>query len=483
MRIRSDRSRLSSFITEHQILLRDQPVSYRALVEETVFETEEQESKRLASLFTCTYLRTAISNSDQRPVLFVFNGGPGSASLWLHLGLFGPRRLKMTDALNPSPLPPYELEDNPHTLLDICDLVMIDPVNTGYSRLEKPDAADLFFGAVQDTHAIALLIENWLIRHDRLNSPRFLVGESYGSARACFLLRELMGGPMTQGKCLPGIAVNGILLLGTAITLPVFRNEPPVHPAVLKLPAQAAVHHYHHPDGKPDLREFVEAAWQFAGKDYLAALFAGESLSAIERANICRRLSSFTGIAADWFDQNDLAVTDEDFRRLLLSGKCLDAGAYDGRYTMAHTSQISLADPIAEDPAMGKYTSAFIGAANSTLKAELEIGLEREYRAIDFTVNGQWDYNCPVAPTEALTAAMRRNEQMRVFFGSGLFDLVTHPGTVRYLVNHLNLPKSRTTLREYESGHMPYLGKNSADRLEADIRAFLQMASAKTENN
>ena len=158
----------------------------------------------------------------------------------------------------------------------------------------------------------------------------------------------------------------------------------------------------------------------------------------------------------------------------MLQEQNLDIGAYDGRYTMAHSEQVRTADPVADDPAMGKYTPAFAGAMNSALKAELGIDLDREYRAIDFMVNGMWEYACPVSPTEALTAAMRRNEKLRVFFGSGLYDLVTYPGMVRYLVNHLNLPKERVTVREYESGHMPYLGEESAAALEADLRKFIE---------
>jgi carboxypeptidase C (cathepsin A) len=324
-----------------------------------------------------------------------------------------------------------------------------------------------------------LFIENWLNKYNRHQSPRYLAGESYGTIRSGMLLRELMGGPFAEEHRLLAIPINGVILLGTAITLSMLNNNPLVYPDILKFTARAAVNHYHHPEGKPALEEFVDAAWSFAGGEYLTGLFAGEGLEPCKRADLCGKLQYFTGIPAEWYDKHDLTVTDDAFRSLVLQDRGLDIGAYDGRYTMAHSEQVRMSDPVADDPAMGKYTPAFMGAMNAALKTELAIAMNREYRSIDFAVNGMWDFACPVPPTEALTAAMRRNEKMRVFFGSGLYDLITPPGTVRYLANHLNLPRDRVTVREYESGHMPYLGEESAAKLEADLREFVAPSAAK----
>lgn len=475
MKIRADESGRARFVTDHALKIHGMPIQYRVIAEETL--VEDDGGKALGSVFSYTYVRTDVEDTAVRPVIFAYNGGPGSSSAWLHLGLFGARRVKLTDAVNPMPLPPYGLEDNPHCLLDMCDLVMIDPVNTGYARLLSEDAAKQFYGTKQDTHIIALFIENWLNRYNRHHSPRYLAGESYGTIRSCLLLRELMGGPFAEDHRLLAIPVNGVILLGTAITLPMLNNNPTVYPELLKLTARAAVYHYHHPEGKPALTEFLEDVWSFAGGEYLIGLFAGEGMEAAKRAEICSKLQSFTGIPAEWYDRHDLTATDEAFRTMVLRDRGLDVGAYDGRYTMAHSEQVRMSDPVADDPAMGKYTPVFMGALNASLKKELGITLDREYRSIDFTVNGMWEYPCPVPPTEALTAAMRRNENLRVFFGSGVYDLVTPPGMVRYLVDHLNLPKDRVTVREYESGHMPYIGEQSAERLEADLRAFIASAA------
>jgi carboxypeptidase C (cathepsin A) len=474
MKIKARKDSRAAFITEHEITLRGETVRYRAIAEETA--VEDDMGKPLASLFTYTYLRTGAGNCVKRPVIFAFNGGPGSSSAWLHLGLFGPRRVSLSDDVNPEVLPPYELEDNPHCLLDTCDLVMIDPVNTGYARLYQEGAQSQFYGVRQDAGVLALFIESWLNRYDRQMSPRFVAGESYGTIRACMLLRELMGGPMTENHRLLAIPVNGVILLGSALTLQVLGAAPAVYPEVLKLMAQAAVHHYHHPDGKPGVADFAEEAWHFAGGDYLQALFAGEALDAEKRRKLCGKLEYFTGVSAEWFDGHNLKVDDVSFRSLVLREIGLDVGSYDGRYTMTHTELLPVCDPVGDDPAMGKYTPAFSGAMNTVIRSELGITLDREYRAIDFAVNGKWDYSSPVSPAEALTAAMRRNEKMRVFFVSGLYDLVTHPGEVRYLTAHLNLPKDKVTVREYESGHMPYIGKESAEKLEADLRAFIRQA-------
>lgn len=478
MRIRTDRSQCRRFISDHELNLRGEKITYRAVAESTMLEHED--GRPISELFSFTYLRTD-ENRPDRPVLFAFNGGPGSSSVWMHLGLLGPRRVKMDCAVNPNPLMPYELEDNPHCLLDLCDLVLIDSTGTGYARLSDEAAAPLLYSICGDAESMALFIEDWLNRYDRHNSPRFLAGESYGTIRACLLTRELMGGPTTACRRLCALPVNGLILLGTSIMLPMLQNNPPVWPQILMLLSYSAVHHYHHPEGKPPLFAFVEEAWRFASQDYLLALFAGRSLSPDKRRLICSRLSDLTGIEADVFDRHELLLDDLTFRTNVLKKEGLDVGAYDGRYTLPHQEMKTLIDPVADDPAMGQYTPAYIGAMNAALKSELSIELDRVYRAIDFSVNALWNYETPVTPTDALALAMRRNPHMAVFFGSGLYDLVTPAGVVRYLVRHLDLPQDKVVLREYASGHMPYLGEESAFALEKDLRSFLLNKSCSEE--
>ena len=245
---------------------------------------------------------------------------------------------------------------------------------------------------------------------------------------------------------------------------------------------------YHHPldEGKkqewtacglpvPDCAaKAADIAWKFAGEQYLPALFQGSGLSEDKRRLLVRQMSLLTGVEEAWFERHGLNLPVDVFLSEVLAGEGKDAGAYDGRYTMRHLDPVQMKDPVADDPAMGKYTAAFIGAMNGKMKEYLGLAkMNRPYDSIDFEVNGRWNYQTPRTPDECLEWAMRRNEGLRVFFGSGLYDMVTPPGTVRYLQNHLSLPKERVTVKEYESGHMPYLGDGPAARLYEDLREFI----------
>lgn len=478
-----DQNQIRSYRTEHEIKLRGSRTVCRVITEEVPFTDEQGEIAATAFLYT--YLG---NGGEGAPVIFAFNGGPGSSCVWEHLGLFGAVRVKLDDSTNPSLSAPYELEDNPYCLLDCCDVVMIDPPGCGYGQLLKAEAGGSFFGVLEDAKCMADLIEDWVIRYGRIASPKYLVGESYGTIRSCMLLSELMGGPMSAGRRLRAIPIDGVIMLGTAICMDYFHNRPAVEEAVLQLPGMACVNLYHHPldEGKkqewtacglpvPDCAaKAADIAWKFAGEQYLPALFQGSGLSEDKRRLLVRQMSLLTGVEEAWFERHGLNLPVDVFLSEVLAGEGKDAGAYDGRYTMRHLDPVQMKDPVADDPAMGKYTAAFIGAMNGKMKEYLGLAkMNRPYDSIDFEVNGRWNYQTPRTPDECLEWAMRRNEGLRVFFGSGLYDMVTPPGTVRYLQNHLSLPKERVTVKEYESGHMPYLGDGPAARLYEDLREFI----------
>ena len=448
-----------------EICLHGQTVPYTSRFETGMFEGGGE-------ITAVTYM----SDGSDRPVVFVTNGGPGSSVIWLHLGLFGPRRIHMEDAVHPPAVPPYSLEENPHCLLDICDLVLMGPPGAGLSREPEESLKKDFYSVDGDALAFALFMEEWLSVHKKFNSPVYFMAESYGTVRGPALASALMGGPFSGSRRLLSISLAGIGFLGTAFsTTPSIPDKPPVEESVLNLLCCAATTAYHYPERFSSPAAAAEEAWAFA-PEYLAALFKGNTLTETERSAIAEQLQRFTNIPSSALLSNGLRFSLEQYRNSLLPG--LSAGLYDGRYTMhgpgvpGNVPFPGMTDTVAEDPAMGRYTPCFVGGMNLLRE---ELGLPSgTYKAINFEINGRWDYSSSRPPLGHLENAMRRNPSMRLFFGTGLYDLCTVPGNVRYTLACSRLPMERVTAVEYESGHMPYLGEESAQKLERDLREFLR---------
>ncbi len=447
----------------HSITLHGRETVYTAQFETAQFEDGAQ--------ITCfTYL----GQGEGRPVLFATNGGPGSSCVWLHLGFFGPRRIVLEDPLRPPVVPPYRLEDNPHCLLDICDLVLADPPGCGFSRL--PEGEGEYFSVDGDAKAFALFMERWLELHHRANVPLYFAGESYGTVRGAALADALMGGPFSAMGRLTGVSLAGELFLGTAFTTAAtILDQPPVEECVRALLGCAAVVSYHYPERFWSLEQAIDEAWSLAPV-YVGTLFQGRTLPEEDRRQTAKALERFTNIPTETLLAQDLRFTVEQFRNAVVPGK--QAGGYDGRYLLdgpGNPGSVPLPgmrDPVAEDPAMAQYTPSFVGGM-ALLREELALP-EGVYTAINFQVNGHFDYKSSRSPLASLENAMRRNQAMELFFGVGLYDLVCLPGNVRYIMYNSNLPLDRVTAVQYTSGHMPYLGEETAEALERDIRAFLQ---------
>lgn len=451
----------------HTIQLRGVEIPYHTVCEDNFFYNDE--GKAVATIYSYAYFRSDVEDPAKRPVLFAYNGGPGSASLWLHLGLVGPRRVKLNDELNLSTVPPFELEDNPNCLLDICDIVVVDMVGTGLGRLFDPEAKDQFYSSDADIRQLAMFVDGWLTRYERRNSPVLLAGESYGTGRSALLAAELLGGGPEDQDTL-GISVSGILLLGTY-----FYEPTPFVGTVLNLPSLAATNHFHHPEGKPSLEAFVKEAYAFAGTEYLQAFCQGDVLSEEEKQEIVKKLAYFTGLKEAYLEQNWMEISTREFMKLLLEDQHLVVGFYDSRYAWPDLPGVPDANVIADDAAMGQYTPAY-QAGFALLRKELNITLERRSKGLAHGVNAQWERKFKRSPGQALAGAMRRNPRLQVFFASGLYDLCTTAGNARYLARHSNLDKSRVTIGEYPSGHMAYLGNESARLLGEDLRAFVTKA-------
>lgn len=466
-----------SFVTQHAGVFGGRKVAYQATAGETVLR--DATGAPAATLFSFSYVEKAAGQN--RPVIFVFNGGPGSSSVWLHLGMAGPRQVDFTDEVNPPTVPPFPLKDNPNALLDVADLVFIDPPGTGFSRLLPGGRTEDFYGVNQDALAVAKFIADWLSRNNRWNSPKFVMGESYGTTRAAALATTLMGGPTSPSGELGAITLNGVLVLG-----PSMGGAVGDHLYGANLAAMAATAWYHRPEIREgrSLEEAVEAARVLASDGYMRALYLGNALPAADRSELAEALAALTGVPAQTWLANQLRIGLGAFSREVLKDKGLQVGAYDSRYVLP--LKAAGPDPVADDPAMGQYTPAFVGAMNNYLTGELKVRMEAPYIPIAFSqVNSKWDYG-PGGPRSRdaaaeLAQALRRNPSLRLFVAAGHYDLVTTVGGAEYALNQADLPDDRVTLKAYASGHMPYLGADSARALAADVRAFIRQAARGAE--
>ncbi len=467
-----------TFSSEHVGRIGGKSVRYSAQVEE--FVLADPAGAPQASIITTSYIARPAPGGAERPVIFVFNGGPGSSSVWLHLGFAGPRRLVLADPVNPPTTPPFVLTDNEESPLDIADIVMIDPPGTGFSTVLPGGKMEQFYGVQQDAAAMVRLIEAWIQRHDRWNAPRYLLSESYGTIRAAAVARLMAGGPMETGR-MTGLPLSGVILLGQAMGADPGADMA----AVLALPSLAATAcHFGKIAGPCDVAEHTQKAREFAAGPYLAALYQGSALPDADRTTIAASLASLTGIAPQALLASDLKISPGQFARTLLAADNRQIGLYDARFTLPLAPNGN--DPVADDPAMGQYVPAFVGALNSYMRRDLKVTIDEPYEAIAFrTVNARWDYGMgPGIPSrrnfgEDLGIAMRRNQAMRLMVGTGYFDLVTTLGAAEYTIRHSGIPLEATRFTYYRSGHMPYLGDDTRRELARDVRAFITGGSAR----
>jgi carboxypeptidase C (cathepsin A) len=472
------------FVTHHEGVFGGEKIHYSAIAGDTVLTNDA--GNPAATIFSFTYLRDDVKDRAARPVFFVFNGGPRSSSVWMHLGFFGPRRVALGDAVNPPLTPPFSLQDNPYTILDIADVVLIDPVGTGFSHLLPAGNAKQYYGVEQDGRATVEFIEAWLNRQGRMNSPKYVVGESYGVTRAIVVARMLMGGPFTETGRLTAIPLNGVVIMGGSPTEN-FGKEPGDISYVNALPTMAATAWYHKKAGAAGstLEGVIAEAQNFAGDEYLKALYAGDRLDAEAEKRIARRMAALTGLSADFIMQKKLRVSMEDFRTELLLERGLVVGAYDSRFTLPAGVDTGPLDPVTDDPAMGKFSAAFVGAMDVYLRDELKIKVDSPYEAIAFkSVNGAWDYGPgskpggPSTRAEDLAAVMRRNSHLQLLAASGDYDCVATLGAAAYGIAHSGLALDHVSVRTYPAGHMVYLSDEGSAAFAADLRKLVSSTTA-----
>ncbi len=414
------------------------------------------------------------SNPRRRPLMFSFNGGPGSSSVWLHLGAIGPKRVKMLTQ-GEMPAPPFELVDNEFTWLERTDLVFIDPVGTGFSRPAKKELGKKFWGVRGDIESVAEFIRLYLTRNERWTSPLFLVGESYGTTRASGLSGYLVD---------RGIALNGIVLVSSVLnfqTLEFTRGND--LPYVLYLPSYTATAWFHRklaPELEQDLEKTLREVEQWAGTGYATALARGDQLTAPERAAAIDRLARYTGLSRTYIENSDLRIKQWNFCKELLRDEKRTVGRLDSRFKGIDVSGVS--DSPDYDPSEAAIRPPFTSNFNSYIRTELGYKSDKEYYILGGGFR-QWEWGSAGEGFPDTSAALRtafvKNPYMKLFVASGHFDLATPFFATEYTLSHLGLEpslKGNISTGEYDAGHMMYIHSESLARLKRDVTAFLDNA-------
>ena len=411
--------------------------------------------------------------ADPRPVTFAFNGGPGSSSVWLHLGLLGPRRVLMGDAGHLLP-PPYALADNAESLLAVSDLVFIDPVSTGYSRAVEGAKPEDYHGYTGDIESVGELIRLWTGRNQRWMSPKLLAGESYGTLRAAALAEHL------QSRY--GMYLNGLMLVSSVLDLGSidFDKQRNDRAHANYLPTYAAVAHYHGRHGRRSLRSVVAEAEAYAARDYPWALSRGSRLTAAERAEAVATLARLTGLSEDYVERADLRIEHWRFFGELLRDQRRTVGRLDARFTGPMASAI--AEKMDADPSHDAIAGPYAAAFNHYVRDELGYVNDLHYEQISRRVQ-PWSFKDfegrPVDVTGRLERAMRQNPHLCVHISYGYHDGATPYFAAEDVVAHLQIPdglRSNIEHAHYEAGHMMYVHEPSRLAQSRDLAGFVQRA-------
>lgn len=459
-------------VTRHSGTFGGQAVAYTATAGETYLK--DKEGKPLAAIFSTAYVKDGVSDPTSRPVTFLFNGGPGSGSLWLHMGAFGPKRVAIPSDAKDDGAPPYPIVDNGACLLDVTDIVFIDPVGTGFSRALGKTEAKEYWGITKDAKSINDFIRTWLTQNGRWNSPKFLGGESYGTTRSAAVVHELEGG-------YNDVALNGIILISTILDFGAQAEVPGNEMAyVLNLPSMAAAAWYHGKvQDKPPLDMFVEEARQFALGDYAGALLKGNRLTGNERNVIRTRLAHFTGLTPEYLDRADLRVVPGRFYKELLRDRGLVIGRLDARYT-GHDYDNAGEQPD-NDPAFYGIDGGYTAAANSYIRSTLKFSPERQYVTIGGVKNWDWklgeedrDSNFYLNVAPYIGQALRENSGLKVFVAQGYFDFATPFLGAEYALSRTGIATDRIHFHYYGAGHMMYVRDADLAKLSGDIRSFIR---------
>ena len=467
-----------TWVTQHRMALGGVSLAYTATAGTMLITNDKDEP---IALFGYTAYTRDGADRPTRPIVFAYNGGPGSASAWLHMGILGPKRTQLTD-LESNTLGPFLAVENEHTILDRADLVMIDPVGTGFSRVVgKGDGKD-FWGVDQDARSVSDFIVRYLNQSGRWSSPKYLLGESYGGMRSGAVAYVLLDRH--------NVALNGVVLVSPYMDFIGGNADLAIDVAHVNfMTTYAATAWYHNaiPNRPADLRAFLRDAEAFARDVYAPALFKGARATAAERRAALDGLARYTGVRADYWDKANLRLDEGRFLQELLRDRGLVVGRIDTRYTGGNLS--GTAESTRYDPYGAAIAPAIVATFNDYYRNELKVESSREY-LLSGRLGSQWDSShrqpdvgqtVPVANTGVdLAHAMVRNPKMKLLVQQGYFDLACPYGTVEYFVDHMHVPpevRRNVSIEHYEAGHMMYVHPPSMVKFKRDLAAFIDATS------
>jgi carboxypeptidase C (cathepsin A) len=463
--------------TKHSLRLSTGKIAYRAIAGDT--ELKDAKGNPQASIFSTSYFRDDVKEPKARPIIFIFNGGPGSSSVWLHLGVFGPKIVQIPSDAQAVPAAPYILKENVLTMLDIADMVFIDPVGTGYSKAIGEYEGKDFWGVRQDAVIMSQFVRQFITQYQRWNSPKYLAGESYGTTRAALMVKELQEG---WGS----IDLNGVFLISSIVDFQAGDFNPGNDlPFITFLPSYAATAWYH--DALPNkgnyknLPTFLENVRQFALSDYASALILGQNISKEAFASAVDNLHEYTGLSKQYLEQTNLRIDEMLFMKELLRDRGVSVGRLDSRYLGIDANNVEAR--FDADPSGYAIDGAYTAAMQTYLANDLNIIRPQRYNILSGEVFSNWDWLYGGSARSQgflntgrfLSKAQRQNPSFRMFVANGYYDLATPFFATEYSLSRNGFDSKRITMKYYESGHMMYIHHPSLKKLAEDMRTFLSI--------
>jgi len=472
--------------TDGVVTVDGKAIDYKAVAGTIILD--DKKDVGTASIFYAAYFKKG-ADPSRRPVMFIYNGGPGSATIWLHMGAFGPKRVVTADDQHTAPAP-YGLVNNEYSLLDVSDLVFIDAPGAGFSTFaDKEKGPKDYFGVDPDAQAFAQFITKFMSKYGRWNSPKYLFGESYGTTRSAVLANVLQSEK--------SIDLNGVILLSQVLNMAMLIDFPEINPGVdlsyqLVLPSYAATAWYHKklPNQPADFKAFLAEVEQFAMGEYAMALSAGNAIDPQRKRAIAEKLHGYTGLPVEYIEKANLRVNGGEFEHTLQIDRGLTTGRLDSRFS--GPTMDALNQSAAYDPQSAAISSAYVSAFNDYVRKQLKFGHDQNYQLFaEGTFPGwKFEHKQPGAPFAIpgfpnvipdLTAAMKFNPRMHVMLNSGIYDLATPFYTADYEMRHLSIPpdlQKNIETHYYESGHMVYAHLPALKELHDNVAAFID----KTDN-